>query len=288
MNRKLGFVGVGRMGAGICKNLIKKGNRLTVYDSNQEAMKRFDGKAILAKNSFEVYKNSDVIFLSLPNSKVVEKIVGEYIEAGVENKTVIDLSTSYPLSTRDLYKRFKEQDGNYIDAPLNAGPDEAEAGELISMVAGDKKAVDSISDLLDCYCKEYSYLGESGNAHIAKIAMNFTGLMYAILLGQMFPMVEKLGIEPKKLFTAMDNEIFSNWIYKFYGPKIIDRTYGMAFALELGLKDLTYMKKLYEEFNIPAFALDGGIDLLRTAVKDGKGKLDFSQCAATMYEFLKI
>ena len=288
MNRRLGFIGLGLMGAGICKNLIKKGNKLTVYDNNQEAMKSFKGKAILAKNSFEVYKNSDAIFLSLPNSKIVEEIVDEYIKAGVKNKTVIDLSTSYPLSTRRLYKEFKEQDGNYIDAPLNAGPDEAEAGELISMVAGDKEAIDDISDLLDCYCKEYSYLGESGNAHIAKLAMNFIGLMYAILLGQMFPMVEKLGIDPKKLFTIMDNEIFSNWIYRFYGPKIIDRNFKIDFKLELGLKDLTYMKKLYEEFNVPAFALDGGIDLLRTAVKDNKAKLDFSQCAATMYEFLKI
>jgi len=288
MNRKIGFVGLGLMGAGICKNLIKKGNKLTVYDSNKEAMKRFEGKVILAKNSFEVYKNSNVIFLSLPNSKVIEKIVGEYIEAGVENKTVIDLSTSYPLSTRSLYKRFKEQGGNFIDAPLNAGPDEAEAGELISMVAGDKAAIDKVSDLLDCYCKEYSYLGESGNAHIAKIAMNFIGLMYAILLCQMFPMVEKLGIDPKKLFTIMDNEILSNWIYRFYGPKIVNRKFKIDFKLELGLKDLTYMKKLYEEFNVPAFALDGGIDLLRTAVKDDKAKLDFSQCAATMYEFLKI
>jgi len=69
----------------------------------------------------------------------------------------------------------------------------------------------------------------------------------------------------------------------------MNRTCEIAFALELGLKDLTYMEKLYDEFNVPAFALDGVIDLLRTSVKDVKGKLDFiSQFAATMYEFLNI
>jgi len=288
MSENLGFIGLGRMGRGICKNLIKKGNKLTVYDIDKEAMEIFKESAILAKNTFEVYENSDVIFLSLPNSKIVEEIVGEYIKAGVKGKTVVDLSTSYPLSTRKLYKKFKEQEGDYIDAPLNAGPAEAEAGELISMVAGDKEAIDKISDLLDCYCKEYSYLGESGNAHIAKIVMNFTGLMYVVLLSQMFPLVEKLGIDSKKMFNIMDNEIFSNWMYRFYGPKIINKDYRIDFMLSLGLKDLIYMKNLYEEFNVPAFALDGGINLLRTAVKDGKAELDFSQCAATMYEFLKI
>lgn len=276
------------MGAGVCENLIKKGNKLIVYDIDEKAMNKFKGKAVLARNSFEIYKKSEVIFLSLPSSKIIEEIVDKYIKAGVKGKTVIDLSTSYPLSTRRLYKIFKEQGGNYIDAPLNAGPKEAKAGELLSMIAGDKEAIENISDLLDCYCKEYSYLGESGNAHIAKLAMNFIGLMYAVLLAQMFPIVKKLGIDTKELFNIMDNEIFSNWIYRFYGPKIINKNFRVDFKLQLGLKDLVYMKKLYEEFNIPGFALDGGIDLLRTAIKDGKADLDFSECAATMYEFLKI
>jgi 3-hydroxyisobutyrate dehydrogenase-like beta-hydroxyacid dehydrogenase len=276
------------MGSGICKNLIDKGNVLTVYDCNKVALERFEGIARLAKNSFEVYENSDVIFLSLPNSEAVEEIVNEYLEAGVKGKTVVDLSTSFPLSTRRLYKKFKQQKGNFIDAPLNAGPEEAKEGKLISMVAGDKKAIDEISDLLDCYCKEYSYLGESGNAHIAKVAMNFIGLMYAVLLSQMFPLVEKLGIDPRELFKTMDNDIFSNWMYRFYGPKIVDRNYKVDFKLGLGLKDLTYMRKLYDEFNVPSFTLDGAIDLLRTAVKDGKSDEDFSQCAATIYDFLKL
>lgn len=288
MNWKLGFIGVGLMGGGICNNLIKEGNKLTVYDKSPEAMKRFEGKATLAKNSLEVFKNSDVIFLSLPNSKIVEKIVNEFLEEGVKGKTVIDLSTSYPLSTRELYKKFKEEGGDFIDAPLNAGPDEAEKGELLSNVAGDKEAVDRISELLDCYCKHYDYLGESGNAHLVKLANNFTGLMYALLLAQMFPLMEKMGFDKKKLYDSMDNELFSNWVYRFYGPKIIDKNYRIDFTLELGLKDLTYVKKLYEEFNVPAFALDGGLNLLRTAIKDGKGKLDYSQCAAVMYEFLNI
>lgn len=286
--KNLGFVGLGKMGSGICDNLIKKGHNLAVYDRNQYKMDRFSGRAYLAKSTFEVYEKSDIIFLSLSNSNEVEKVAGEYLKEGVSGKMVIDLSTSYPLSTKKLYQEFKAQNGNFIDAPLNAGPREAEAGELLSVVAGDKDAVDGIHDLLMCYCKKYTYVGEAGSAHIVKLSMNFMSLMYAILIGQVFPMIEKLGLDPKQIYEVMNNEILGNWIFRFYGPKIINRTYDMAFALELGLKDLTYMKKLFEENNVPAFALDGGLNLLRTALKDGKGKLDFSQCAATMYEYLKI
>ena len=62
----------------------------------------------------------------------------------------------------------------------------------------------------------------------------------------------------------------------------------MDCALKLGLKDMVYVKKLYEEFNVPAFALDGILNLLRTSLKDGKGAKDFSQCAETMYEFFGL
>jgi 3-hydroxyisobutyrate dehydrogenase-like beta-hydroxyacid dehydrogenase len=286
--QSLGFIGLGLMGGNICANLVKHGNHLTVFDVDSAKMKRFEGQAVLVKSTLEVFEKSDVIFLSLPNSEIIEKITAEYLQAGVKGKTVIDLSTSYPLSTRKLYTAFKNAGGNFIDAPLLAGPDEAAAGQLIAMISGDKAVVESHHDLFMEYCAKYDYVGESGNAHIIKIMMNFTGLMYALLLGQMFPLAEKLGIDPNNLYKVMDNEIFSNWIYRFYAPKMIDRSFGMAFALDLGLKDLTYMKKLYEEYNVPAFALDGGLDLLRTSLKDGKGKLDFSRCAATMYEYLDL
>ena len=62
----------------------------------------------------------------------------------------------------------------------------------------------------------------------------------------------------------------------------------MDFALELALKDMTYVKRLYDKFNVPAFLLDGGLDLMRAAVKDGRGKHDTSEIAATMYEYLGL
>jgi 3-hydroxyisobutyrate dehydrogenase-like beta-hydroxyacid dehydrogenase len=74
---------------------------------------------------------------------------------------------------------------------------------------------------------------------------------------------------------------------KFYVPKMIDRTYDMAFALELAHKDLTYCRNLFEKFQVPAFALDGELAMLRTAIRDGKGKLDYSASIGTMFEFFE-
>ncbi len=286
--RKIGLIGLGLIGSNICAHLCKSYVNLAVFDCDKEKRDRFFGEALICENAGEVLNNSEVILLSLPNSEVVEAVMDELLSLDMQDKVIIDLSTSFPLSTKALYKSCQAKGSEFIDCPLLAGPDEAAKGELIAVVGGGKAIIDQLDDVFLSFCKSYDYVGESGNAHTMKIMMNFTGLMYVIILGQMFPLAEKVGLDPMELYHVMDNEVFSTWMYRFYGPKMINRTFDKAFDLKLGLKDLTYMKKLYDYYNVPAFTLDGAIDLLRIATKDGKGDFDFSRCAQTMQEFPKL
>jgi len=286
---RLGFIGVGAMGRGMCENLIKKsGCSMTIFDINEKNANYFKGKATIAASSLEVFKNSDVIFLSLPNSNVIAEVTDEFFKEGVKGKVVIDVSTSYPMATKQLYARFKEEGGVFIDAPLLGGPAETAAGNAPCMVSGDKEEIDKVMHLIACYADPIDYVGESGNAHTVKLAMNFTSLSYAVVVAQIFPLMEKMGIDTKNLFKIMNEGPFGNWIFDFYGKKVVNRDYHVDFTLDLGLKDMTYVKKLYENYNVPAFVLDGVLDLLRTSLKEGKGRKDFSECAATMYEFLGL
>ena len=129
-------------------------------------MQPFKGKATLAKSPLEVLKNSDVIFLSLPSSTVVEKIMNEFLNEGVRGKIFVDTSTSYPMSTRSLYAKIKAAGGGLVDSPLIAGPAEADRGELIAVAAGDQEDVDQVDDLLRCYCKHYDYVGPVSYTHL--------------------------------------------------------------------------------------------------------------------------
>ncbi|WP_077534579.1 NAD(P)-dependent oxidoreductase [Massiliimalia massiliensis] len=285
---RLGFVGVGKMGRGMCENLIKKGHQLYIYDVLPENMEYFSGKATLSPSSKDVFEQSEITFLSLPNSDVIERVTAEFIQSGVKGKTVIDVSTSYPESTKRLYQIFKENGGVLIDAPLLGGPDDTMAGNAPCIISGDKEEVDRVTPVIAAYADPIDYFGEIGSAHTVKLAMNFTGLMYAALSAQMFPLMEKLGIDTKNLFKVMNDGPFHNWVFDFYGKKFVNKDYHMDFALELALKDMTYVKRLYDKFNVPAFLLDGGLDLMRAAVKDGRGKHDTSEIAATMYEYLGL
>lgn len=288
---RVGFIGLGNIGKGICKNLIEKGNEVTVYDVSSDAMKRFEGRATLAKNELEVLGNSEYIFFSLPNSNIVEGIVDKFLAEGIKDKLLIDTSTCYPLSTKALYKKIKEAGGSMVDAPLMAGPDEAEAGILDIVVGGDKEDFDRCAPLFDCYCRSYKYVGPIGSGHLAKLAINFCGLTEALMFAQIFPVMEKLGMGEEQLHDILNCESLDNWVFRFYTEKYITKQYNrLDFALELGTKDLSYMKRLHEELNIPGFILDGALDLCRLSLKDQEpGEvLDFSYPYKAMCDLLKL
>lgn len=283
--KTLAVIGLGNMGGGVASCLESKGYTVFVFDIDEAKRSTFKNPCQSAE---EAAQNAQIIMLSLPNSVVVEATLHGLSAEALKDKIVLDLSTSFPLSTKSLCEELKKYGTALLDAPLLAGPDEAKAGTLTTMVAGDKTAYDAVVPLLADYCTEYNYVGDSGNAHTMKIMMNFTGLMYTVLLGQMFPIAEKSGLNPENLFNLMNNEVFSTWMYRFYVPKMIDRSFTEAFSLKLGLKDLKYMKDLCTAYDVPGFTLDGAIDLLERCVEKGRGDRDFSECAAEMYDLLGL
>lgn len=289
--KKVGFIGLGNIGKGICKNLIEHDCQLAVYDVYQPAMEPFAGRAYLAKDPADVLAQSDYVFLSLPKTEVVESVIDTFIQTGIQGKMIIDTSTSYPMSTKKLYESVKAHGGTLLDAPLMAGPAEAEAGTLDIVVGGDKEDFEKAAPLFETYCQSYKYVGPIGTGHLMKIAINFCSLTEALLFAQLFPVMEKAGIPPTELFQIFEESNLKNWISNFYTQKYAAREYRLDFALALGTKDLSYMKRIYEEYNVPGFILDGALDFCRVALRDqpdGKPPIDMSYPCETMYRLLNM
>ena len=287
--KRVGFIGLGNIGKGICSNLIKHGNELTVYDVYKPAMEQFQGQAYLAESPVDVLRRSDYVFLSLPKSEIVEETVHAFIQEGVKDKMIIDTSTSYPISTKKLFEEVKAAGGAFVDAPLMAGPDEAAAGTLDIVVGGDKEDYDNAKELFDAYCQSYKYVGPSGTGHLIKLAINFISLTEALMFAQLFPLMDKMGFDPKDLFEVFEDSVLKNWTSTFYTKKYMDREYKLDFALALGTKDLSYVKRMYEEYNVPAFVLDGALDFCRIALAEqeaGQPPIDMSYPCETMYHLL--
>ena len=175
--KSVAVIGLGNMGGGIASCLAKKGYPLFVYDKSGEKREAFRDCAQPCASAEEAVRAGGTVLLSLPNSKVVEETIAALPDDAVEGKIFMDLSTSFPISTKELAGSLAKKGAVLLDAPLLAGPDEAKAGTLTAMVGGDEAAFTRVSPLLADFCETFSYVGASGSAHTMKIMMNFTGLM---------------------------------------------------------------------------------------------------------------
>lgn len=231
---------------------------------------------------------SDIAFLSLPSSKAVEPIIVSYVEKGLSGKTIIDISTSHPMSTKKLFKQVKAAGGHLVDLPLSGGPVDADSAELRGMFGGESEMFERLRPVVSYFANRYANMGDSGSDHVTKPIFSFIALSYVCIYAMTFPLTEKMGLDNHQLFDLLMTTGIACGTMNFYVPKMINKTYDMAFALGLANKDLTYVKSLFEEYQVPAYGLNGKLAMLRTAFRNGKAKEDYSACIATMFEFFEV
>lgn len=283
----IGFIGLGRMGGGICRHLLEQGYAMTVFDIQESNSLPFAGKAAVAPSVGEVLDASDVVFLSLPGSPQVEETVERFIARGVAGKTIVDLSTSYPMSSSKLHEKVKAAGGQFADASLTGTPTHAEQGSLIVTFGGDEETFVQCEPIIRAFASRgVHHVGGPGAGNIAKLANNYLSIMYIALYSEIFPLAEKLGYDTAKLFDIIGNSGVNCPMYQSNAAKIVNKTYDPSFALDLALKDLTYVKKLFDEFQFPSFVLDGGLNLLRIGHQQGYGANDCSEMARVVRDMM--
>lgn len=258
-----------------------------IFDQNAAATEEFVSKVDICANVEEVMNKSDLVFLSLPSSLVVEKVVNGFNKKDLKGKICVDMSTGDPFFAQKFYKYFKENGGAYADSPVTGDPVSAAQGQINTAFGGDIEVFEQVKPFLFDFCRNCVYMGSSGMGDLTKIAANYVGVQYIVIYTQIFALAERMEMDPQKLYDfILENTGMGCGAMRFHGPKIISGNREVAFAADLALKDLLYAKKLFDHYNTPSFTLDGAITLLRTTVKDeGIGK-DITTCTDVMKEYL--
>ncbi len=275
----IGFIGLGSMGSGVCNNLIKSGHKLLVFDSNENAINTFSQSADLAKSAVEVFEKSEITFLSLPGSVQVEEVCANFLKTNASGKTIIDISTSYPFSTRKLSAMFAEKNACFIDSPLAGSPSQAKSGELVIYVGATKSDFERLIPIFECYSNSVRYSGESGCGNIIKLVNNYFAILYGNLYAELFPAAEKFGLNPEFVYDIIGLTGVNCTPYKIAGNKIAHKNYEKAFGLNLAYKDLTYMKNMYNDVGLPCVMLDAALSMFEKAKELGFGEEDVSAVA---------
>ncbi len=277
---RVGFIGLGTMGASMAANLQQSGHALVVHDVRKSAAERhLAAGAIWADSPRAAAEQAEIVFTSLPGPPEVEAVVNgpDGILAGLKpSGAYFDLSTNAPGLVRRLHALFAEQNKYLLDAPVSGGPAGAASGKLAIWVGGDEQIFQRFKPVLDGFSDQARYIGPIGSGSIAKLVHNCAGYAVQTALAEVFTMGVKAGLEPGPLFEAVrQGALGRRRLFDRLADQFLSGKYEPpAFALKLAHKDMSLATALGREVRVPMRLAEMAFAEMTEALNRGWGERD--------------
>ncbi len=286
---KVGYIGLGIMGASIVRNLLKAGHEVTVHNRSREIVATLVSEG--AQEAFspkEVAENVDFVFTNLPDSPDVELVVlgkDGIIEGAHEGLIYIDNSTIKPETARQLAEKLEEVGIAALDAPVSGGDVGAKNGTLTIMVGGPQDAFDKTAPLFEAMGRAWVLVGDSGAGQIAKacnqiiVGAQMVGLAEALITAQ------KSGVDPRRVVDAIKGGAAQMWTLDVKPPRLFEGNRSPGFKAYMQHKDLNIVMDTARAYGIP-LPMTAIVQQLYSAMLEmGHRELDNS-AIITVYEAL--
>jgi 3-hydroxyisobutyrate dehydrogenase-like beta-hydroxyacid dehydrogenase len=255
---KIGFVGLGRMGSHMARNLARAGHEVAAFDISPDAVASVAQEpGIRAATSVaDAARDADIVCSSLPSPDSVEQIAtgeGGLLDSMRAGTVYIDLSTNAPAVVRKLHPMLAEKGIRMIDAPVAGGTGGAEKATLSIMVGGDKAVYDEVEPVLSKLGNKLFYCGDIGAGSVVKLCNNIAAQGYNMVLGEVLTMGVKAGVDLATLATVIGSSTgTSQRLVNAYPTGLFKRAFLPApFSLILSNKDTRLALELSHEVNVP-------------------------------------
>ena len=238
---KVGFIGLGIMGAPMALNLQKGGHTLFVNTVGPYPEDLIKSGGTRCGSGQEVAQQSDVIITMVPDTpQVADVLFGENgVAKGLSSgKIVMDMSSISPIETKQFAKRINELGCEYLDAPVSGGEVGAKAASLTIMVGGSQAAFDKVKPLLDLMGKNITLVGGNGDGQTTKVANQIIVALTIEAVGEALLFAAKAGADPAKVRAALMGGFANSRILELHGERMVKRTFDPGFRIELHQKDL--------------------------------------------------
>lgn len=286
---KIGFIGLGAMGAPMAANLLRAGHALRVHDVRRDAAAALtQAGAVWADTPAQAAAGAEVLFTCLPGPAEVEAMAlgdGGLLAAMAAGSAWFDLTTNAPDVVRGLEKAFAARGIHLLDAPVSGGPKGAQSRRLALWVGGDAAVFEKYLPVLKAMGDEPLYIGPIGAGSVAKLAHNCANFSLQIMLAEVFTLGVKAGVDPLVLFNALRqgttgrSRTFDRLAEQFL-PGAYDPP---AFALRLAHKDMTLALALAREYGVPMRMAEIAMQEIADALRRGWGERD-ARIALTLQE----
>jgi 3-hydroxyisobutyrate dehydrogenase-like beta-hydroxyacid dehydrogenase len=282
---RIGFIGLGHMGAPIAANLVRAGHDVAVWNrSAAKARPLQDAGAVLAESPKSAASGRDIIFTMLADDSALDEVMaGENgLPAGLRTAALhVSLSTIAVATADRTAATHRALGQNFLSAPVFGRPAAAAAAKLFVVAAGDLADFQAATPLLGAMSQRVFYVGEKPSAaNLVKLCGNFMILSAIESLGEAMVLAEKGGVAKHQLLEVLTGSLFDSPIYRVYGPIIVEEKFKPpGFAAPLGLKDMRLVGQSAEALRVPMPLLSLLRDHLLQAIAQEGEDVDWSAIA---------
>ena len=284
---RVGFIGLGRMGAPMARNLLAAGHEVTVFGRDPEVTSELaGGGATVAESLAELGSGVDVICTCLPNGQVVRDVLlgsDGALSQAAPGVVVVDHSTISPQHARELSADCRGLGFEFLDAPISGGPEGAVAGALAVFVGGDLAAYDRSLPVLDSYSSTVVRLGESGTGQVAKLANQMIIACTVLGIAEAFSYGQAAGVDAAKMLEVLHGATAESAMLRTRVPvpglqpgMPASRDWAPGFTADFMAKDLRFAIDDVAEVGVSAPGLELVAALLDRARESGSGNSDWT------------
>jgi 3-hydroxyisobutyrate dehydrogenase-like beta-hydroxyacid dehydrogenase len=284
---KVGLIGIGKMGAGMARNLLRAGHDVTVYNRTRKKSEAVIGDgARVADSPAQTARDAEAVFTILSDDHAVEQVVfGENgVAAGLRKGAAhISSSTISVAFGRRLNQEHKKREQAFVAANVFGRPEAAERKQLIVVTAGDRAVVERLRPLMDAIGRKTFVAGdEPWQANAIKLCGNFMIASMLEAFAEALATMRKAQIDVHAFVDIMA-ELFGSPVYKNYGQIMADERFEPAgFALKLGLKDARLAIEAAQDFDVALPFASVVRDHFISALAHGQEELDWSSIARVL------
>lgn len=268
------FIGVGRMGLPMARHVAKhlEGNgTLRTFDVAEPAIAAARDVGLTVCDSLsETVAGADIVVLMLPGSRYVEDVLRHdaVLSALPIGALVIDMSSSEPMSTRELAAELSARGLRMIDAPVSGGVAGAVAATLTIMVGGESAAIDDAEGLLACMGRVVR-TGDIGSGHALKALNNMLSATSLLVSSEALEIGRRFGLDDEVMLAVLNTSTGKSWSTEFKLPKyVVPGVYNSGFAMSLMVKDMNIAASLARQLGLPSLLGEESLRLWTQAARE--------------------
>ena len=252
---KIGFIGLGNVGAKLAGSLLRNGFDLTVRDVDREtARPLLDAGAQWADSGREVAESCDVVITCLPSPRVSAQVMEEddgVISGLSAGKVWLEMSTTDEDEVKRLGDKVAAKHAIAMDTPVSGGCHRAATGNISIFAGGEREGFEKVLPILSVVGRRIVHTGELGSASVLKVITNYLAGVQLISTGEAFMVAKKSGIDLGTAYEAIRVSSGNSFVHETEGQLILNGSYNINFTMDHEVKDLSLFDELGKKLDIP-------------------------------------